>query len=758
LKTFRPMLCAVGVLSGLLLGLSASAATATIDQSQASRDFRASHPRARMASADDGVRKIVDRSIATGSTPKAAAVAAKAAVSPMLGVDADAFIEVGPFPNGQHELELMYRPETDDYKFTAYYWTQTAAGIPVWRSRLMALVRNDNNAVVQVTGAVRDVSGFSSPHRALPNHGLATVAAANKFGGDVRISDPTVVVFAGVGDMRFAPRTAMVYEATVGDAFDLENYQKSLLVVDLETGNVLHEENQILHATNGNVSCIASEGSGADECENEVPMVMPYATVTRGGNTAYADVNGNFSIAGTGNITSKIEGLWFKVNNNSGTDASLSQGDSNPSFVHNSSNSDGGLRAQANAYVESNIVRDYILAVAPSFPVIGTEGEFTVNTGVSGSCNAYYDGSSINFYNASGGCNNTAFSVIVHHEYGHHAVNTAGSGQGQYGEGMGDVLGVLITGDNQLARGFYQGDCGSGIRNADNNKQYPCSGGIHDCGQLISGCVWDALQLLPELVVAELAINAMPLHSGDSIDPTITLDWLVLDDDDGDLDNGTPHSVEILAAMALHNMDAIPEPLDNDFCSTAREITWGSWNVNTVGALSDDDAYNEAQCDGTYLGEMNSDVWYHLTACGTGSMSVGTCNTVSFDSDIVVYQGDSCGAMTQVGCNGDGSGCDGYTSFTSVDVIEGSSYYIRVGGWNGSSSGSGLLVVDGPGLPCEGTEPCIGDIDESGSVGADDLLIVIGAWGEAGGDVNGDGTTNADDLLMLISAWGSCPG
>jgi hypothetical protein len=68
------------------------------------------------------------------------------------------------------------------------------------------------------------------------------------------------------------------------------------------------------------------------------------------------------------------------------------------------------------------------------------------------------------------------------------------------------------------------------------------------------------------------------------------------------------------------------------------------------------------------------------------------------------------------------------------------------------------LVVDGPGLPCEGTEPCIGDIDESGSVGADDLLIVIGAWGEGGGDVNGDGTTNADDLLMLISAWGSCPG
>ena len=84
-----------------------------------------------------------------------------------------------------------------------------------------------------------------------------------------------------------------------------------------------------------------------------------------------------------------------------------------------------------------------------------------------------------------------AFSVVVHHEYGHHLVAVAGSGQGAYGEGMGDVMGVLLTGDNHLARGFYSDDCNNGIRNADNNKQYPCNGGSHDCGQLISGCVWD---------------------------------------------------------------------------------------------------------------------------------------------------------------------------------------------------------------------------------------------------------------------------
>ena len=68
-------------------------------------------------------------------------------------------------------------------------------------------------------------------------------------------------------------------------------------------------------------------------------------------------------------------------------------------------------------------------------------------------------------------------------------VAMAGSGQGQYGEGMGDVMGVLILDEPGLAYGFY-GNCNEPLRNADNDLQYPCSGGIHYCGQLLSGCVW----------------------------------------------------------------------------------------------------------------------------------------------------------------------------------------------------------------------------------------------------------------------------
>ena len=712
--SIKPVWLAASVVCGMSMpGMASAVAPVTASQLEARMDFRQLHPSALFMERDGRLHKIMDKAIAAGTSAKAAAAAAKDKVAPMLGVEATSFIEVGPFPGGQHTAGLMYRPETDDYKFTGYYWTQTADGLPVWRSRLNALVRNDTGfPVVQVTADVRDVTGFKAPTRVVADSAKAMAAAESMLGPGAATGDIEIVVFAGVDDMVIAPRAAMVFEATVGSTFHPRTFGKRLFVVDLESGDVLYQEDRILHGVSGTVEGMNTQSSGADECEEEVPIPLPYATVTGGGQTATTDGKGYFELNSSGSvtITSKLEGMYFNVNENSGDDStseSASDGDY-VTILHHQANTNEQYRAQINAYVEANEVRDFILLHDPGYPVIHNQQGFPVNTGVSGTCNAYYDYSSINFFNAGGGCNNTAFSVIVHHEYGHHAIASGGSGQDAYGEGMSDVLGVLLTGDPQLARGFYQGDCGNGIRNADNSHQYPCAGEIHYCGQLLSGCVWDALEMVEAAnpgeghdIVSRLAINSIKVHTGGSIDPTITMDWLVLDDDDGDIENGTPHSEELLAAFALHNMDSLPEPLDNDFCSTAREITWGSWDVNTIGALSDGDAYSDAQCSGTYLGEMNADVWYHLTACGTGSMSVSTCDMVTFDSDLVIYEGSDCGSLTQIGCNGDGANCGGYSSYAEVSVTEGASYYIRVGGWDSSSMGTGVLIVDGPGDPCD---------------------------------------------------------
>ncbi|MFZ4574548.1 MAG: GC-type dockerin domain-anchored protein, partial [Phycisphaerales bacterium] len=45
-----------------------------------------------------------------------------------------------------------------------------------------------------------------------------------------------------------------------------------------------------------------------------------------------------------------------------------------------------------------------------------------------------------------------------------------------------------------------------------------------------------------------------PLHTGTLIEPDITIDWLTLDDNDGNINNGTPHYQQINAGFTEHNM------------------------------------------------------------------------------------------------------------------------------------------------------------------------------------------------------------
>ena len=690
-------------------------------------------------SLDHRIKGIHGKKFSTGLTAMDSTQSFIATQAGMFGADPSEFELVGGFSSRNASQPLMYNRETGTFKFTNITYHQVVGGIPVYGSRLSMLTRNDvDHAVVQATADIKRLNGFTPniDRNQTPDIGQAIAAGAKFLGGRVELAtDPSYVIYAGGEDESVEAKLGVQFEIMSGSKSD-DSYKRWLLITDAETGDVLHEENRVVncgitgctsaaHAVaatatadvSGTVTSQSTDGSGADVCETESTYGMPYAYVTgSNGSNAYADADGNFTLPSSGNVTvsTGFNGQWFSVNNDAGSEATFNatipnggNGEVNNSLITEY------VLAQSDAYLHSNIVRDFVLYYSPAYPVIGNESGFPVNVNLGSSCNAYYDYSSINFYNEAGGCSNTAFSVIVHHEYGHHLVASANSGQGAYGEGMGDVMGVLITGDAQLARGFYTSDCSNGIRNADNTCQYDpsgcstCGSAIHACGQLISGTVWDLVEIMEAYdpvngfdIAAQLAIDSMPLHSGTSIDGTILLDYLTLNDDDGDLSNGTPNLDQIQQAFTLHNMGEIPEPLDNDDCATAREITWGTWDVNTVGALSSGVPVDQSQCTDTYMTDCDPDVWYRLVACGTGSMTVSLCDLVTFDSDLAVYSG-SCGELTQIACNGDASGCGGYTSQLSVDVVQGGIYFVRVGGYQGAT-GSGSMTVTGPGEPCDG--------------------------------------------------------
>lgn len=58
-------------------------------------------------------------------------------------------------------------------------------------------------------------------------------------------------------------------------------------------------------------------------------------------------------------------------------------------------------------------------------------------------------------------------------------------------------------------------------------------------------------------------------------------------------------------------------------------------------------------------------------------------------------------------------------------------------------------------------DDCVADIDGSGSVEVNDVLLLLSSWGECSppcdADLNNDGSVDVNDVLMLLSLWGECP-
>jgi hypothetical protein len=482
---------------------------------------------------------------------------------------------------GTNALPLMYDGRTGSYKFTLVRYAQYKDGLPVYRGDLRLLVRNDENfPLVLAASAVRDLGEFrvGAAHRGIDStssaaregFGKACVAAGTVVRGLDHFTSPEVMVWAGLDDMNVAPATALVFTGDNGGSGGIVD-DRWLFVADIETGEILHHQSMLIDVdVAGQVRGLATEGSAAEHCEDEVEMAMPYARVSIGGTNAFADEFGDFLIPNPDSsmvsVESQIRGRWFRVLDYVGDEEVLVESVLPPGpadFLHNPANEES-TRAQVNAYVYANAVRDRVLHFHPTYPTLSTtEFPITVNrTDGYCPCNAWYDQFevSLNFCKTGSSCPNTAWTSVIYHEYGHHLVEAVGSGQDQYGEGIGDSISIMMLDESGLGFGFH-GPCDEPLREADNDMQYPCFGGSHDCAGLLSGCVWHTREALAASdpdgyaeVLGRLLVNSIPLHSGSQITPQITIDFMTLDDDDGDIANGTPHYDEIQAGFSAHGM------------------------------------------------------------------------------------------------------------------------------------------------------------------------------------------------------------
>jgi Zn-dependent metalloprotease len=350
-------------------------------------------------------------------------------------------------------------------------------------------------------------------------------------------------------------------------------------LVDAHTGNVYYRQNQV-HAC-GAYLLEASADVQAEITDN--PLVatetrgLGYIRVSIDGTFYYADENGILNldfITEPTAATIDLRGLYSRVSQGTGDtniesiSIMLMPGDNLIAFDDES----GSTASEVSAYYHQNIVHDHMKFYFPDFTGLDIAQLIRVER-TDGSCNAFYDGSSTNFYQAGGGCPATAlFSDVVYHEYGH-GINYdlyadlgdfSGMGNGAMQEGYADLWGFTITEDPILGQGFTGGST-SYVRRYDlEPKVYPTDlvGEVHADGEIIAGAWWDLAENLGDDITAmtELWVETWPAvpdgAAGDegNIYRDVLLETLLADDDNADLGDGTPNDLAIIEAFAEHGI------------------------------------------------------------------------------------------------------------------------------------------------------------------------------------------------------------
>ncbi|MEO8703128.1 MAG: hypothetical protein ABI867_23990 [Kofleriaceae bacterium] len=232
--------------------------------------------------------------------------------------------------------------------------------------------------------------------------------------------------------------------------------------------------------------------------------------------------------------------------------------------------------AQVVTFASTNIVKEYIRAnVDSGMPTI--DMPITANVNIPQACNAFFDGKAINFFHAavsgSAMCQNTGLLAdVVFHEFGHNLhsleiIEGVGLFDGGMSEGVADFLAASITGDPGMGRGFFFSNealreldpAGSSTGTAGEAVWPFDIGEVHQTGLIYGQTFWDLRKAMIAAhgEVAGIAITnklyVATLRRSISI-PSGLLEALAADDDDGDLDNGTPNECLIRNAFGSHGM------------------------------------------------------------------------------------------------------------------------------------------------------------------------------------------------------------
>ncbi len=345
----------------------------------------------------------------------------------------------------------------------------------------------------------------------------------------------------------------------------------------------------------------------------EVDRPLPFVDL---GNGQYADGGGLFEGQ---SATSALSGKYVKISDMCGDisnttatgDLDFGSGEGTdcdtPGF-----GGPGNTHAARTQYYQVNLIKMKALTYLPDNKWLA--GQLTDNVNIDQTCNAYWDGSALNFFKSGGGCSNTGeLPGVSLHEWGHGLDSNDGNGSSPdngTGETYGDFTAVLQTHSSCVGNGFQSSNCSgygdacndcSGVRDIDWGKHHdqqpatttmmsdyngfhcstdptypgPCGYEGHCESAISSQALWDlatrdlpdagmdqatAWQLVDRLwylsrpsATAAYTCTGKDVSSGCGSGSLFSV-FRVVDDADGNLANGTPHAAAIYAAFNRHGI------------------------------------------------------------------------------------------------------------------------------------------------------------------------------------------------------------
>ncbi|MCC6406679.1 MAG: hypothetical protein IT453_05915, partial [Planctomycetes bacterium] len=454
-------------------------------------------------------------------------------------------------------LPLSHAGSSD--KMTVQF-RQAKDGVPVLDGCTDVLFDLAGNVLSVDTTAVRGLANV--PTKPSLSAERAVVLATGWFADDTglrptSVSAPELVIDQPlVGKFRVPTLAWQVDVQYEVDGFRPEGFAYR---VDAFTGARASRAATVHHDVSGTVKSFATPALMPDVPANAATsQPMPAITVTSSSGNAVTDANGNFTIPGASAplaVQVRYQGTFSTVNHVTGSSYVLSTNAASGSGNTLTMNSPavGTTTAQANAFLWTNKLRNWVRAVNPS----DATADFlaTSNVNLSSTCNAYFNGSSVNFFLPGGGCPNTSYSTVIAHELGHWYNVRYGSGNGAdgFGEGNADVFAMYLVNDPVVADDFF--GAGSYIRSGLNTRPFcgdtngGCYGEVHADGEVLMGALWKvrtrlqtALGQSAGSLAADTLFNGwMNAYNDSQIKSLIEIHWLTLDDDDGDVSNGTPN-------------------------------------------------------------------------------------------------------------------------------------------------------------------------------------------------------------------------